>query len=46
MRFAFKMNHFGRRTRLFFNHCLGGQSDTMIQNERETLYNEQQANGG
>jgi hypothetical protein len=36
-RFAFELNHFDRRTRLFPKLCLGDQSDALTQVERETL---------
>jgi hypothetical protein len=36
-RFAFELNHFDRRTRLFPKLCLGDQSDALTQIERETL---------
>jgi hypothetical protein len=36
-RFAFILNHFDRRTRLFPKLCLGDQSDALTQIERETL---------
>jgi hypothetical protein len=36
-RFAFMLNPFDRRTRLFPKLCLGDQSDALTQIERETL---------
>jgi hypothetical protein len=36
-RVAFILHHFDHQTRLFLKHCLGDQSDALIQIECETL---------